>query len=436
MRIALLTWGTRGDVQPYVALACELIRRGHRVRFCANVDLLDWVRRAGIEDTVPIPMNLRALLDTERARGWLAAGRTTTFMRWLGDVEHQQRHEIAAALLSACEGADAIAASFFVGYRAHAIAEKLDVPMLRISPFPGPVTGEWPSAYLMNGVPRVPFALLRRASHRLFLHVIDRAARPDVAELRRELGARELDGGLIEDDFEARVGTAGIWSGSVLPRPADWPANAQVTGYCFLPKSIRERVGEGTPERLARWLAAGSPPVFFGFGSMPVLEPEKMLDDVRIVARRIGVRALVGAGWTSYAHAGDDDVLIEGAFDHDAVLPRCRAAVHHGGAGTTAAVLRAGIPAVVCSVFADQGLWGHRVAKLGTGVTLPFQKLDAKRLQHALGRAMQDDVVANAAAVAKRVQSEDGVAITADTVERSFGHRSTDSDSTGLRAHA
>jgi sterol 3beta-glucosyltransferase len=277
---------------------------------------------------------------------------------------------------------------------------------------------------LGNRVPQLPFAFLRRGSHRLFLQLVDRTTRAGVEELRRELGLRPLDRSVIEDDFASRVGTLGLWSESVLPAPHDWPDNFRITGYCFLPPHMRARLNETTPQRLEEWLSAGSPPIFFGFGSMPVLDPKRMFEDVQRVARRLGARALIGAGWTSYKHDGDEDVFVAGAFDHDAVLPRCRAAVHHGGAGTTAAALRAGIPAVVCSVFGDQPFWGWHLTRLGVGTTLPFQRVNATRLEEALRRVLRSDTNARAAALGARLRAEDGLVRTADVIEREFGHRS------------
>jgi len=171
----------------------------------------------------------------------------------------------------------------------------------------------------------------------------------------------------------------------LLPVTGDWPAQLRNVGAPAVPAALRAAWGEGTvPPELRAWLVQGEPPVFFGFGSMPVLDPSSAVEMITGVAGRLGVRALIGAGWSGLA-AGvrDEKIFINERVDYDLVLPRCRAAVHHG-VGTTHTVLRAGLPAVVAHVFADQSLWGRRVQAIGAGTTMPYQSLDARRLEDAL----------------------------------------------------
>lgn len=163
-------------------------------------------------------------------------------------------------------------------------------------------------------------------------------------------------------------------------------------------------------------------PVYFGFGSMPVLDPAGLLRDLAGITARLGVRGLVGAGRTDFGDAAADLpehlFVATSEFDHDRVLPRCRAAVHHGGAGTTAAVLRAGLPSVVASVFADQPFWGWRLEQAGLGVTFPFRRLSPARLGAALDRVLDEKPARRARAVGAAVRNEDGSRRAADAVER------------------
>jgi sterol 3beta-glucosyltransferase len=244
-----------------------------------------------------------------------------------------------------------------------------------------------------------------------------RAQREDLAVMRRRLGLPPLAGSADDDLARRGVQSLHLFSTEVLPRPADWPADQRVTGYCPLPAAVRAAVGEGTvPPDLAAWLDAGTPPVYFGFGSMPVLDPPYTLRMLSDVCRALGVRGLVGQGWTRFGAPDGDDLRVVGAFNHDLVLPRCRAAVHHGGAGTTGSILTAGLPAVVASVFADQPLWGHRVARLGAGTTLPFQKLTAPTLRAALEQVLAPEVAARARQIGARLRAEDGLRATTDAI--------------------
>ena len=198
-----------------------------------------------------------------------------------------------------------------------------------------------------------------------------------------------------------------------LPRPRRRPA--------------RPALGEpGVDVGLDAWLSAGEPPVYFGFGSMPITDPHAAGAMIGRVARRLGVRALVSAGWGRLAVDDAEGSHVRGvdALDHDALLPRCRAAVHHGGAGTTAAAVAAGVPSVVCSVFADQPFWGTRLERLGAGAHLRFAALDEESLTAALRAVLVPAVAARAAELGRLLRSEPPAAArAADLVEAAAGAR-------------
>jgi UDP:flavonoid glycosyltransferase YjiC (YdhE family) len=226
-----------------------------------------------------------------------------------------------------------------------------------------------------------------------------------------------------------RLPTVGIYSAALSPRPREWSADQQVTGFITPTRELRARLGEGSmPPGLQAWLNAGDAPVYFGFGSMPVQDPRRMLDMVAHVSRAKGVRALIGAGWSQFAPTASRDlehVFIAPAFDHDRVLPACRAAVHHGGAGTTGAVLRAGLPALVASVFADQPFWAWRVANAGVGVAAKFRDLTPQVLDRALDRVLMPDMQLAARALGSKLRAESGATGAADQIERWCGIRTS-----------
>jgi UDP:flavonoid glycosyltransferase YjiC (YdhE family) len=210
-----------------------------------------------------------------------------------------------------------------------------------------------------------------------------------------------------------------LYSGDVAPRPSEWHRRHEVVGWQTLPADLRTRLGEDVPAGLSAWLDAGSAPVFFGFGSTPVADPGAMLRDIARLTEERGLRGLVCAGWSDFRDDGDplpDHLYTANGFDFDAVLPRCRAAVHHGGSGTTASVLRAGLPSVVAGVLGDQAYWAWRIEQLGAGVRLPFQKITAARLGAAVDAALA--CAAPAKALGARVSSTAANAAAADVVER------------------
>jgi sterol 3beta-glucosyltransferase len=157
---------------------------------------------------------------------------------------------------------------------------------------------------------------------------------------------------------------------------------------------------------------------------MPVLEPEKVADMVTQAARLTGQRILIGEGWSDLsglAASLPEDVRLTGAIDHDWLFPRCRAVIHHGGMGTTAAGLIAGRATWIFAVFADQPFWGHRVAGLGVGGYRRFVDFDLDHLTTALREVVREDVQQRASALGERLRAEDGLADAARIVEKIAG---------------
>jgi UDP:flavonoid glycosyltransferase YjiC (YdhE family) len=200
------------------------------------------------------------------------------------------------------------------------------------------------------------------------------------------------------------------FSEAVVPRPADWPSYVHTTGYWF----VDAAAGWTPPPELAEFLAAGPPPVYVGFGSMVPADPTRTDSVVRAALRRAGVRGIVSGDPARAPH--DDDILVVNDVPHAWLFPRMAAVVHHGGAGTTAAGLRAGVPTIVCPFFGDQPYWGERVAALGAGPRpLPIKGLTAGRLSAALEQATGSERMRSAATgLGERLSAEDGVGAACD----------------------
>jgi sterol 3beta-glucosyltransferase len=417
VKITLLTYGTRGDVQPYAVLGQHLARRGHDVTITACTNLVAMAEQAGLR-TVPIPIDSQEFFASQRGRSILAAGKTTVFLKELGRQETQHRQGLDDALIRACQGADLVVASVLTAMRAASITQAGGQRLLLVYTLPIEPTGLYPSPYLLPGR-AIPTGLARRGSHRLFEAVFWRGARANVAVLRDRLGLPPQPGNALAGLRRRRVPTLHLVSPRLLPTPADWPPHLRNVGAPAAPVQLRTAWGEGTvAPGLQDWLDAGEPPVFFGFGSMPVLDPSSAAEMISATARRLGVRALIGAGWSGLATGGHDETtFIADRLDHDLVLPRCRAAVHHGGAGTTHAALRAGLPALVAHVFADQSLWGQRVRELGTGTTMPYRSLNLRRLEKALRPLLRSDIKARAQSISLAMRDEQPIDAVTSLIE-------------------
>lgn len=412
-RIAILAHGSRGDIQPMVAVADELVRRGHDVALTVNSNLAEWAGRSGVE-VLPMAFDGDEFLRSEGGRTLLSSGKLVDFSRELARREAAANRVISQTLIDCCRGADLIVSTVLTVFRATAIAERFGTNHGMMTTMPVQPTRAW--ANLLAPVRQLRVGALNRASFHATMSVWWRSFAPCQAELREMLG---LPADSRRPAVE-RLPSAGAYSEVLVPRPADWDGRHQITGFATLTPELRERLGEAqAPDGLEDWLERGAPPVYFGFGSLPVLDPRALLRSVAAVTRRLGLRALVGAGWTDYGSTGTlpDHVFLAAAFDHDRLLPKCAAAVHHGGAGTTATALRAGLPALVVSSFGDQPFWGWRVQQAGVGLTLSYRKLDETRLERALDRLLDPRRVARARSLASALRAERGTARTADVIE-------------------
>jgi UDP:flavonoid glycosyltransferase YjiC (YdhE family) len=205
------------------------------------------------------------------------------------------------------------------------------------------------------------------------------------------------------------------YSPAVIPRPTDWDGQMHVTGYWFL-----DPADEWTPPaNLLEFLQAGSPPVFIGFGSMSTRNPGETTDLILRALARTGQRAILLSGWGGL-HNSDlpDTAFMVDAIPYSWLFPRVAAVVHHGGAGTTSAGLRAGVPSIIIPFFADQPFWGRRVAELGVGpAPIPRKQLTADRLAQAIQTAVTDEAMRQRAAeLGAKIRAEDGIARAVEVV--------------------
>jgi sterol 3beta-glucosyltransferase len=406
MKVAALAYGTRGDVQPIVCLGRALADEGHEVEVIAPRDGAGMVGAAGLPFRA-LPCDFQSLLRAPQAQRMLAAGNINAMTRWFRKEEKRYEAELHQTLLAATDSVDLVVSTVVLAARCRAIAEARRIAFMPIYLTPHVSSRTYASIF----VTQRNLGALNRLSHALAHHVIWRAQRDPLAALHRELG---LPPPTRRDWSRAFVGEGPAllaYSEALFPTPHDWPEWLQAVGF-FKPSSdLRAQIGaSGIPPELEDWLAAGPPPVFLGFGSMPVLDERAMLRTVREALAALGVRGILAAGWSELDAAGDETLYVVDEVDHVSLLPRCAAAVHHGGAGTIAASAGAGLPTLVCSVWWDQPFWGARCRKLGIGDTFPFARLDTRRLVDGLRAVLEPEVAKRARELARRMDEEDGVA--------------------------
>jgi sterol 3beta-glucosyltransferase len=412
MKIAILAQGTRGDIQPMLILAEELMERGHSVRMTVNVNLVRWAERSGVT-VIPMLPDTQACITPELS-GYLADGKIVSFAKALGEIERGVSREMAQSCIDACAGADFVVSTVLSMFRGMSITEHSGVGHGLALTFPTHPSSAWAS--LLAPTHDLGVGVLNRLSHRMFLDMWWKELSGPVAELRGMLGLPALRARPRFEDLQSVL----LFSPQLVPRPRDLGRQHAMVGFCRMPDSLRAKLAQlEAPPGLSEWFDNGPAPVYFGFGSTPVLDPAALLHDVAEVTRQLGLRGLVGAGWTQFASAGQlpEHLFIAPEFDHDRFFPRCRAAVHHGGAGTTATALYAGLPSLVMSVMGDQPHWGSRLKALGLGSCVPFRKLRVRSLGRALEQVCDPSYRARVGAFAARLSRENAAASAADVIE-------------------
>ena len=419
MRIAIIAPGSRGDVQPYIALGKGIQDAGHDVLIVTNREFEALVRSYGL-DCRPVAIDVQDALQEQGTRAAMESGKVLASFAKLADIARRSSRMLAERGLEACMDVDAILAGFgglLIGY---SLAQKLKVRLIQAYNVPMIPTREFPGA-LVSLPPFVPAGIRNRLSHRATRQVVWQAARLAGAAARREV--LHLPPAPFFGPFRSELMTRGPvfcgWSPQVIPKPSDWDDTIEVTGYWYLD----EPVNWTPPAALDEFLRSGPPPVCIGFGSMSHADPEATMRLVLEALRMTGRRAVVLSGWGGLR--GTDlpgNVFVADSVPHAWLFPRVAAVVHHGGAGTTAAGIRAGIPSLLIPFHGDQPFWGRRIAELGVGpAPLPRRGLSARGLARALEEAMtDDDMRRRAAALGARVRAENGVGRTVEALGR-FG---------------
>lgn len=414
MQILILTYGSRGDVQPYVALGTGLRQAGHDVTLATSTRFRDFVLEHGLR-YAPMSDDMLAILDTDQGRKMIEST-TNAFqavrhtLRMLKQVGPMQR-----AMLEECwHAAEQTGPDLIVFhpkcYGGPHIAEKLGIPVFLAVPYPMFVpTGDRPGI----GFPRLRLGRwgrwYNRTTYRLVNALLGLSVGTHVRSWRAAHGlppAGRFD--MLRTTAGRDIPVLHAYSRHVIPPPPDWPDTAHVTGYWFL----GERDDWRPPRELADFLDRGPAPIYVGFGSMAGRNPRRLARAVVEALRQTGARGVIATGWGGMrAEDLPETVLCIDQAPHAWLFPRVAAVVHHGGAGTTAAGLRAGAPSIIVPFFGDQPFWGKRVFELGAGpAPIPQKRLTPERLAHAIRAVQTDgDLRRSAAALGERIRAEDGI---------------------------
>ncbi|KAG5095751.1 hypothetical protein JHK84_051339 [Glycine max] len=350
LQIVMLIVGTRGDVQPFVAMGKRLQEDGHRVRLATHKNFEDFVMNAGLE-----------------------------FYPLGGDPK------------------------VLAGWHTH-VAEYLKVPLHIFFTMPWTPTSEFPH----------PLSRVKQPiGYRLSYQIVDALIWLGIRDLINEFRKKELKlkpitylSGSYTHPFDVPHGY--IWSPHLVPKPKDWGPKIDVVGFCFLDLASNYV----PPKSLVDWLEEGEKPIYVGFGSLPLQQPEKMTQIIIHALEETGQRGVINKGWGGLGSLAEQNksVYLLDNCPHDWLFPRCTAVVHHGGAGTTAAGLRAECPTTIVPFFGDQPFWGDRVRARGVGpAPIPVDEFSFDRLVDAIHFMLKPEVKKRAVELANAMKNENGV---------------------------
>ncbi|KAL9662587.1 hypothetical protein QQ045_027420 [Rhodiola kirilowii] len=347
LQIVMLIVGTRGDVQPFVAIGKRLQEHGHRVRLATHANFKDFVLTAGLEffSLGGDPKVLAGYMV--KNKGFLPSGPSDI------PIQRNQIRDIIFSLLPACQEpdpdsnipfkADAIIANPPAYGHTH-VAEALKVPLHVFFTMPWTPTSEFP-----HPLSRVRQPVGFRLSYQIVDALIWLGIRDIVNEFRKKrLKLRPVTylSGSYSSLHDVPFGY--IWSPHLVPKPKDWGPKIDVVGFCFLDLASNYE----PPDSLVKWLKDGPKPIYVGFGSLPVQEPEKLTQIIVQALEKTGQRGIINKGWGGLGNLAEpkDFVYTLDNCPHDWLFLQCSAVVHHGGAGTTAAGLKAAVT-VFCTLF-------------------------------------------------------------------------------------
>jgi len=406
MQITVLAAGSRGDVQPLLALSKGLQHTGMRVRLAAPQDFSAFVRQHEI-DFYPLRGSVQQIMASATGQNFMETGGANPIkaLRAFRKMGAPVVLQMAQDALEACRGSQALVCLAVIAPFGRSIAEALRIPLINAEPTPLLPTRAFPAA----GWPiqRNLGGLHNRLSGVIMLRMIGQWFLPYLNSFRQGLGMPAFRAA----DFQrvlASTPLLGAYSPEIIPSPADWPGQAHVSGYWFLD----EQENWQPPPGLEAFLSASDPPVYIGFGSMGGRDPEGTAALAFEALTKSRQRAVLLTGWGGLrSMSPPEGVYMLESAPHRWLFRRVAAVVHHGGAGTTAEGLRAGVPAVIVPFIVDQPFWGARIAALGVGPPpIPRQKLTADRLAHAMRAAATDpQMKRRAEKLGAAIRQEDGV---------------------------
>lgn len=409
MKFALASYGTRGDIEPSAAVGRELVRRGHEVRLAVPPELVAFVESTGLV-AVPYGPKVQEFLDEEFLRNmWADFFRNPIrqvpkvwdpLIKYWGDV--------STTLKSLADGVDLLSTGLNFEQAAANVAEYYDIPLASLHHFPMRANGHL--------VPSMPSPLVRSAMTMIEWLFWRSTKKVDNAQ-RRGLGlpeaTRRSQRRIAEHGWLEIQTYDGVFFPGLAAEWATWGDQRPFVG------ALTMELATDADDGVASWIASGTPPICFGSGSIPVESPTATVEMISTACTQLGERALICFGGTDFSDVPHPDhVKLAGPVNYASIFPACRAVVHHGGSGTTAASLRAGIPTLALWSSADQPYWGAQIKRLKVGTARRFSATSPESLVADLRTILAPDYATRARELSTRMtKPAESIETTADLLE-------------------
>ncbi len=406
MKITILAPGSRGDVQPYIALGSGLMNSGYDVTIVTHLIFKDLVKEYGLKYFSIPPLNPKEFLLNKAGRAFSSGDPLTSliggyyfFKSFCPIIEEM----LDRCLEASCNSKLIISSIVSPG---HEIAEKVNVPCIMAGLWPASPTSRYPHPVVTfnvgNSFNKLTHIIVEKLQKIVFGGIIN--------NWRQRHSLKPLAKDVQVFDYIRNKGYPWIFgfSSSILPYPEDWKEHLKVTGYWFLdaPKNWHP------PSDLIAFIESGPPPVYIGFGSMIHHKNEKISLNFINALDKIGCRGIISSGWSNLGISNlPENVFKIDSVPHSWLFPKMSAVIHHGGSGTTAAALRAGIPSLIIPFLADQFFWGKCIYRLGVGPKpLSVKKMNVRKLVFKINDMLANrEMQKKAKELSKNIQNEDGV---------------------------
>ncbi len=414
MNIGIFTYGTRGDVQPYIALALGLMEHGHQVTIAAPENFKDLVEGFGVAFH-PLYGDAEKMMNLPEGQSILKSENTIKLMKYFFKVLREGKVPLRKSYVEGIDKIDFIIANAATLPITSAIAEKQNKRMV-ITYFMPPIipTTEFP----LGDFDFLNFAWYNKLTYKLAHLFFWKFVKKDVNEFRQELGLPVLKENLVTHIGKQKLLDLYCLSQSLIPQPKDWDDTHKITGFLTVPDIPQVNKDDAA---LNAWLTVGGKPVYMGFGSNGVGNTEKFAAILTDVLAKTNERILFCTGWSVFDNLPvHKNLFVTKYVNHHTVLPQCKAGIFHGGAGTLAAMLRHDLPVIIISFYTDQPTWGKIIERRGLGVHIPVKKISGEKLISALTKVNAREVRDRVAIIGQQIRNENGLENAIEEIEKSF----------------